>query len=99
MSAGRASKSIGMLSMGSILKREFYVSVQFFLIVSLALIAAFFGMLPSGGDGEFAEGINISEAWKNVDPYVKSVLTIFSVLSVLRLAAIFLVHSLKRRAG
>jgi len=82
-----------------VLKRELYISVQFLLIVLVALISAFFGMLPGGGDGEFAEAINISEAWKNVDPYVKSVLSIFSVLSVLRLAVIFLTHSLKKRAG
>ena len=85
--------------MSSVLKREFYVSVQFLLIVSAALMAAFFGTLPGGGDGELAEAINISEAWKNVDPYVKSVLSIFSVLSLLRLSAIFLVHSLRKRAG
>jgi hypothetical protein len=85
--------------MASILKRELYVSVQFLLIVLVALVAAFFGMLPGGGDGEFAEAVNISEAWKNVDPYVKSVLSIFCVLSVLRLTVISLVHSLKRRAG
>ncbi len=85
--------------MASILKREFYVSVQFLLIVLVALVAAFFVMLPGGGDGEFAVAINIAEAWKNIDHYVKSVLSIFCVLSVLRLTVIFLVHSLKNRAG
>ena len=85
--------------MTSILKRELYVSVQFLLIVLVALVAAFFGVLPGGGDGEFAVAINISEAWKNVDSYVKSVLTIFCGLSALRLAVIFLVHSLKKRVG
>ena len=85
--------------MVSVLKREFYVSVQFLLIVLVALIVAFFGMLPGGGDGESVEAINISEAWENVDPYVKSVLLIFSVLSVLRLAVISLAHSLKKRMG
>ncbi len=85
--------------MASILQRELYVSVQFLLIVLVALIVAFFGMLPGSGDGELAEAINMSEAWKNLDPYVKSVLSIFSVLSVLRLAVIFLVHSLKKRVG
>ena len=85
--------------MASILKRELFISAQFLLIAWVALLAAFFGMLPGGGGGEFAEAVNISEAWKNVDPYVKTVLTIFGVLSVLRLAAIFLVHSLKKRAG
>ena len=85
--------------MASILKREFYVSVQFLLIALIALVVAFFGMLPGGGDGEFAIAVNISEAWKNIDPYVKSVLLIFSVLIVLRLAIIFLVHSFKKRMG
>ncbi len=85
--------------MTRILKRELYVSVQFLLIILVALVAAFFGMLPGGGDGEFAVAINISEAWKNVDPYVKSVLSIFCVLSVLRLAVIYLVYSLRKRVG
>lgn len=83
--------------MGSSLKRELFVSVQFLLIVFVALVVAFFGMLPGGGDGEFAVTVNISEAWKNIDPYVKSVLLTFSVLSVLRLAVISLAHSFKKR--
>jgi hypothetical protein len=82
--------------MAGILQREFYVSVQFLILVFVALVAAFFRMLPDGGDGEFVVAINISEAWKNEEPYVKSVLIIFSVLSVLRLAIVFLVHSLKK---
>jgi hypothetical protein len=85
--------------MVSVLKRELYVSVQFLLIVFVALVVAFFGMLPGGGGGELVEAINISEAWKNVNPYVQSVLLIFGVLSVLRLAVIFLAHSSKKRMG
>jgi hypothetical protein len=85
--------------MARILKREFYVTLQFLLIALVAVIAAFFGMMPGGGDGEFAEAVNISEAWKNVAPYVKSFLSIFAMLSVLRLATIILVHSLKKPAG
>ena len=85
--------------MASVLKRELFVSVQFLLIVHIALIAAFVGMLPGGGDGELAVTVNVSEAWKNIDPYVKSVLLTFSVLSVLRLAVIFLAHSIEKRMG
>ncbi len=85
--------------MASVLRREVYVSVQFLLMVLVALIAAFFGMLPGGGGGEYAEAINLKEAWRNVDSYVKSVLLVFSVLCVLRLSLIFLVQSFKRRVG
>ena len=85
--------------MTDILKRELYISIQFLLIAFVALIVAFFGMLPGGGDGEFPVAINISEACKNVAPYVRLVLLTFGVLSILRLAAIFLVHSIRRRVG
>ena len=81
------------------MKREFYVSVQFLLIAFVALVVAFFWMLPGGGGGEYDVQINISEAWRNISPYVNSVLLIFCALSVLRLAVIFLAHSFKRRVG
>jgi hypothetical protein len=83
--------------MADVLRREFYVSVQFLLLLLIALVAAFFGALPGGRGGEFVQAINLSEAWKNVAPYVESVLIIFGVLCVLRLAIIFIVHSLIRR--
>jgi hypothetical protein len=83
--------------MAGSLRREFYISLQYLLMVLVALIVAFFWMLPGGG--VFAEAINLKEAWKNVDPFVKSVLLAFSVLCVLRLALISLVQSFKKRVG
>ena len=88
--------------MASILKREIYVSIQFLLIVVVAVVVGFFrlvtGYEPGGGE-DVAAHINISEMWANEAPYVRSILLIFSVLTVLRLAVIYLVHSVRKRAG
>jgi len=81
------------------LKRELSFSVQYFVMVLVALVVAFFGMLPGSGSGEFADAINLNEAWKNVDPYVKSVLLIFSALCVVRLLAVSLVSAAKKPLG
>ena len=78
------------------LKRELSLSIQYFVMVLVALVAAFFGMLPDSRDGEFVVHINLKEAWRNVDPYVKSVLLIFSALSVVRFLVVSLVHSAKK---
>ena len=75
------------------LRREISASIQFFLILLLALVVAFFWELPRGGSGGVVEAINLKEAWKNFAPYVNSVLLIFGALSVVRLAAIFLARS------
>ena len=75
------------------LKREFSLSLQYFLLVLVAFVAAFFGMLPDAGDGTH---INLKEAWRNVDPYVKSVLLIFSALCVARFFVVYLLHSVKK---
>jgi len=93
------SKPTGVLSMASILKREFYTGVQFLLMVFVALVVAFFWTLAGHTEGEYAVAINISEAWRNEAPYVNSVLLIFSTLIVVRLAVIFLAHSFKQRIG
>ncbi len=81
------------------LKRELSLSIQYFVMVFVALVAAFFGMLPGSGDGEIADAINLKEAWRNVDPYVKSVLLIFSALSVIRFLVASLVYSSKKSLG
>jgi hypothetical protein len=79
------------------LKREFLLSLQYFLMVLVALVAAFFGVLvPVSSGGETVVAINVAEAWKNVDPYVKSVLLIFSALSVVRFLVVFLLYSSKK---
>lgn len=86
--------------MRDVLEREMSASIQFFILMLIALVGAFFWMLPGGGsDGEFAEAINLTEAWKNVSPYVSSVLLIFVALSVLRLAAVYLAHSLLKKGA
>ena len=85
--------------MSKVLKREISASIQFFVIMLFALVTAFFWELPGGGDGKYAEAINLPEAWKNVAPYVNSALLIFAALSVLRVAAIFLTHSLIRKGA
>ena len=85
--------------MASILKREFYTSVQFLLMVFVALVVAFCWTLAGRTEGEYAVAINSSEAWRNEAPYVNSVLLIFSTLIVVRLAVIFLAHSFKQRIG
>jgi hypothetical protein len=85
--------------MRGVLEREISASIQFFLIMLFALIAAFFWMLPGGGNGEYAVAINLTEAWKDVAPYVNSVLLIFVALSVIRLAAIFLAHSFLKKGA
>jgi hypothetical protein len=85
--------------MRDVLEREISASIQFFIIMLFALVVAFFWMLPGGGNGEYAVAINMTEAWKNVAPYVNSVLLIFVALSVLRLAAIFLAHSFFRKGA
>lgn len=83
------------------LKREVAVLIQYLALLSVAQIAAFFWMLPSGfGEsqgGELAVMINIGEAWKNVDPYVWSVLLIFGVLGLVRLLTIFLANSVRAK--
>jgi hypothetical protein len=88
--------------MASILKREIYVSVQFLLIVLAAVVVGFFRLVTAyvPGEGEdSAVHINISEMWANEAPYVRSILLIFCVLTVLRMAVIFLVHSVRNRGG
>jgi hypothetical protein len=44
------------------LKRELSLSLQYFVMVIVALVAAFFGMLPGSGDGEYVVAINLNEA-------------------------------------
>ncbi|HEY0101002.1 MAG TPA: hypothetical protein VGB76_18900 [Pyrinomonadaceae bacterium] len=79
------------------LQREFVSAVQYFLMVLVALVAAFFGVfVPASTGGETVSAINIGEAWKNIDPYVKSVLFIFSSLSVVRFLFVFLLYSGKK---
>ena len=88
--------------MASILKLEIYVSIQFLLIVVVAVMAGFFrltvGYTPGRGE-DVAVHINMFEMWANEAPYVRSILLIFGVLTVLRLAVIFLVHSTRNRGG
>ncbi len=81
------------------LKRELSLSIQYFVMVFVAFVAAFLGMLPGSGDGPLANAINLNEAWRNVDPYVKSVLLIFSALSMARFLVVSLVHSAKKPLG
>jgi threonine/homoserine/homoserine lactone efflux protein len=72
------------------IEREISATVQFFIILIIAIVLAFFWMLPSGGSGEFANAINLKEAWKNIAPYVNGVLLVFGGLSILRLALVYL---------
>ncbi len=81
------------------LKRELSLSIQYFVMVFIASVAAFLGMLPGSGDGELAVTINLKEAWRNIDPYVKSVLIIFSMLSGVRFLVVSLVHSGRKPLG
>jgi len=66
-------------------KRELFIGLQYFIILLVAVGVAFFAMLPSGGNGEYSQAINIHEAWKDIEPYVYQVLLAFTVLSVARL--------------
>jgi hypothetical protein len=67
-------------------KRELFVAVQYFVILILTVVLAFnVEMSQYSGDGSH---INMSEAWKNVEPYVRQVLLVFAVLSTLRFAVV-----------
>lgn len=70
--------------MSKLIKRELFLVAQFFTFVLIACLAAFiFEFIPGGN-----EYINIKEAWKNIEPFIGRILTIFTALSVVRLALI-----------
>ena len=78
-------------------KRELRIGAQYFVILLVAVVVAFFAMLPSGGNGEVAQAINLNEAWKNIEPYVYQVLLAFTVLSVARFGIVSIVYYYQHR--
>ena len=72
------------------LKRELSLSIQYFLMAFIALIAPYLKWVFG------SEAINLTEAWKNIDPYLKTVLLIFLAMCVVRLLAVFILRSGKK---
>jgi hypothetical protein len=61
------------------LRHELFLAFQYFVITVIALVSPYLKLI-SGPDH-----INIFEAWKNIDSYVKSVLLVFVVIAAIRL--------------
>jgi hypothetical protein len=77
--------------------RNWKNEISAFLFYAAMLLVAFivtflWEVRPSGG-----VMINTREAWKNVEPYVWNVMSVFAVLGGLRLAGIYLINRLTRR--
>ncbi|HEX7317072.1 MAG TPA: hypothetical protein VF297_24450 [Pyrinomonadaceae bacterium] len=72
--------------------------VQYAALTLVAGVLTFWGALPGGRQtGEYAEAVNIGEAWKNYAPVLRSWLLIFLLLTAARLAVVYLIY--RRRKG
>lgn len=68
--------------MKSRLRHELFVAFQYLVIAVIALLWPYLKLISG------ANHINIVEAWKNIDSYVKSVLLVFVVIVGIRLTII-----------
>lgn len=75
------------------MRREVSTWIQYATITLLAAVLTFVYGLPGGKqEGQYAEAINLQEAWRNYAPVVRSWLLIFLLLSTLRLVIVYVLH-------
>ena len=74
------------------LRHELFLAFQYFVITAIALVSPYLKLM-SGPDH-----IDIFEAWKNIDSYVKSVLLVFVVIAAIRLLLVAVISFASTRA-
>jgi uncharacterized BrkB/YihY/UPF0761 family membrane protein len=77
-------------------RRELSTLAQYLVIALAAGVGAFVWETSPVIQGQYANAINIGEAWRNFKPVLYSWFCAFTVFSLLRLLVVFVV---KRRAG